>query len=80
MSDLHKAKPEDALIKMANEIASNIAPGRSQEEAATLMTKHIVRFWAMSMKLQIIECVNAGNTQLEPTAVQSIQSLKELYS
>jgi hypothetical protein len=79
MSELHKAKPQDALIKMANEIASNIAPGRSQQEAATLMTDHIVRFWAMSMKLQIIDCLEAGNNQLEPTATQAIQSLKDMY-
>ncbi len=80
MSELHKAQPQDALIKMANEIASNIAPGRSQEQAAIMMTDHIVRFWAISMKLQIIDCLETENNQLEPTATQAIQSLKEMYS
>ena len=69
-----------ALIKMANEIASNIAPGRSQKQAASMMTDHIVHFWAISMKLQIIECLQEENNQLEPTATQAIQSLKEIYS
>jgi len=79
MTEYHKAQPEDALIKMANEIASNIAPGRSQQEAATLMTNHMVRFWAKSMKLQIIECLGKENNQLQPTATQAIESLKEMY-
>lgn len=80
MSELHKAEPRDALIKMANEIASNIAPGRSQDEAATMMTDHIIRFWAVSMKMQIIECLKTDSNQLEPTATQAIESLKEMYS
>jgi hypothetical protein len=80
MSEPHNAQPEDALIKMANETACNIAPGRSQNEAASMMTDHIVRFWAISMKLQIIDCLEAGSKQLEPTATQAIQSLKDMYS
>lgn len=80
MSELHKAQPRDALIKMANEIASNIAPGRSQDEAATMMTDHIIRFWAVSMKLQIIECLNTDSERLQPAATQAIESLKEMYS
>jgi len=80
MSELHKAQPRDALIKMANEIASNIAPGRSQDEAATMMTDHIIRFWAVSMKLQIIECLNTDSDRLQPAATQAIESLKEMYS
>ena len=80
MSELHKAQPRDALIKMANEIASTIAPGRSQDEAATMMTDHIIRFWAVSMKLQIIECLNTDSDRLQPAATQAIESLKEMYS
>ena len=80
MSEPHKAQPRDALIKMANEIASNIAPGRSQDEAATMMTDHIIRFWAVSMKLQIIDCLSTDSDRLEPAATQAIESLKEMYS
>ncbi|MDX2505308.1 MAG: formate dehydrogenase subunit delta [Gammaproteobacteria bacterium] len=80
MSKLNKAQASDALIKMANEIASNIAPGQSQEHAANLMADHIVRFWAISMKLQIIKCLEEENKQLDPTATQAITLLKEMYS
>ena len=80
MSELHNAQPQDALIKMANEIASNIAPGKSQEQAASMMADHIVRFWAKSMKLQIIECLETESEQLQPTATQAIRTLKEMYS
>ena len=79
MNEQHRAQPEDALIKMANEIANNIAPGQSQEQAVSMMTDHIVRFWAISMKLKIIECLETENNQLEPTATQAIRSLKEMY-
>lgn len=80
MSKLNKAQASDALIKMANEIASNIAPGQSQEHAANLMADHIVRFWALSMKLQIIKCLEEENKQLDPTAIQAITLLKGMYS
>lgn len=80
MREQHRAQPQDALIKMANEIANNIAPGQSQEHAASMMTDHIVRFWAISMKLQIIKCLETESDQLEPTATQAIKSLKEMYS
>ena len=79
MSKLNKAQASDALIKMANEIASNIAPGQSQEHAANLMADHIVRFWALSMKLQIIKCLEEENKQLDPTAIQAITLLKGMY-
>ena len=79
MNMQHTAQPQDALIKMVNEIASNIAPGRSQEQAAKMVTDHIVRFWARSMKLEIINCLETNSEQLEPTAVQAVSQLKELY-
>lgn len=73
----HQAKPWDSLIKMANEIASNIAPGQSQEQAVNAMADHLTRFWARSMKKQIIECLEMDDHGLQPTAVQAIQLLKE---
>ena len=80
MSELHKAQANDALIKMANEIARNIAPGQSPEQAATLMAEHLVRFWAISMKLQIIKCLDTEKEQLDSTATEAIKALKEMYS
>ena len=38
------------LIKMANQIAINLAYGDSLEQSAARVSDHIVRFWAASMK------------------------------
>ncbi len=57
MSNLHDAKPWDALVKMANEIAANIAPGKNQQQTAEAMLNHLTRFWSRSMKAQIIDCL-----------------------
>lgn len=78
MSNLHKAQPRDALIKMANEIARNVAPGQSQEQAAMATADHIVRFWARSLKMQIIDCLEMKNNQLHPTAIKAVELLKEM--
>jgi len=75
MNELHKARPCDALIKMANEIASNIAPSQSQEKAAGMMADHLTHFWTRSMRTQIIDCLEMEDHQLNPTAIHAIKLL-----
>lgn len=77
MSSLHDAQPWDALVKMANEIAANIAPGKDPEQTAQAMLNHLTRFWSRSMKTQIIDCLEVEDNQLEPTAVEAIKLLKQ---
>jgi len=77
MSNLHDAQPCDALVKMANEIAANIAPGKNQQQTADAMLNHLTRFWSRSMKSQIIDHLEVEDNQLEPTAVEAIKLLKQ---
>lgn len=77
-SEHHQAQAWEALVKMANEIASNVAPGQTQEQAAKAMANHIVRFWAKAMRTQLIDCLEMENNQLQPTALQGIELLKEM--
>lgn len=79
MGNLQDEQPWDALIKMANQIACNIAPGKNQEQAARAMADHLVRFWARSMKVQIIDCLEMKNNRLDPIAVDAIKLLKEMH-
>ena len=77
MNSAQDVQAPDVLIKMANQIACNIAPGKTQKEAADAMAEHLVRFWARSMKKQIIDCLKIKNNQLTPVSVEAIKLLKK---
>ncbi len=77
MDSEQDVQAQDALIKMANQIACNLAPGKTQKEAADAMAEHLVRFWARSMKKQIIDCLEIKNNQLTPISVEAIKLLQK---
>ena len=68
----------DHLIKMINQIADNIAIGESDDEAAAQLANHIKRFWARSMKDQIIEYADGDGARLKPVAIKAISQLRKL--
>jgi formate dehydrogenase subunit delta len=76
MSINKEIQPQNTLIKMANEIAYNIAPTQTQEQVAKAMVDHLTRFWARSMKNEIINCLDIENHQLSETAELAIRMLK----
>ncbi len=78
MDSAQDVQAPDALIKMANQIACNIAPGKTQKEAANAMAEHLIRFWARSMKKQIIDCLDIKNNQLTPLSVEAIILMKKI--
>ena len=41
------------LIKMLNQISTNLSPHRSDEDAAELVKTHITKFWSKTMRGQI---------------------------
>ena len=43
------------LIQMANDIAANLSPGKSAQEAAEAIAGHIKKFWAPPMRHKIVE-------------------------
>ncbi|ARN75970.1 formate dehydrogenase subunit delta [Oceanicoccus sagamiensis] len=65
----------DHLIKMINQIASNIAIGENDTVASEKVADHIRRFWAKSMKQQIISYVEQGGDQLQPAAIAAVRLL-----
>lgn len=50
------------LAQMANQIASNIGIGESEEESATRVANHITLFWARPMREKI--CANLNNNEI----------------
>lgn len=58
----------DNLIKMANQIADNIAIGDNQEVMAVKVAEHIRSFWARSMKDKIIDYAIHDGKQLNTVA------------
>lgn len=73
-ADQHQKKPEDALIRMLNQIADNLAPGKSPDVAAQAVADHVNRFWARSMK-QAIVALSKSDHRLNSLARQTIPLL-----
>ena len=63
------------LIQMINQIASNIAIGENDEVAAAKVLDHVKKFWAKSMKQQIIAYVEEGGDELQPAASAAVKQL-----
>jgi formate dehydrogenase subunit delta len=58
----------DSLIHMANQIADNNSHYGTEAEAAERVAAHIRKFWARSMKQQIIDYLQNDGSQLRPLA------------
>ncbi len=64
------------LIKMVNQIAVNQHGDESQ--AAQRVATHLQKFWARSMKAQIIAYLDDDGTELSPIAREAIVCLREI--
>lgn len=64
------------LIRMANQIADNQFCADDQpQQAVDAIAGHIKRFWARSMKQQIIGYNSEDGADLSPLAKQAIEQL-----
>ncbi|MCW8932729.1 MAG: formate dehydrogenase subunit delta [Gammaproteobacteria bacterium] len=79
MDESKQMTSTDTLIKMINQIASNMAPGRNTQDAASATADHLIRFWARSMKFQLISNTKNNVQQLNPIAVKAIEILSRHY-
>lgn len=79
MDDTKKMTSTDTLIKMINQISNNMAPGRSSIDAANATADHLMRFWARSMKVQIISDAYEHDQQLNPISVKAVEILSRHY-
>lgn len=65
------------LIDMANQIATNLALQGCEEEAVEKIATHIKRFWARSMKEQVIAYSKQMDNDLLPLTQKAINHLAQ---
>ena len=63
----------EQLVKMANQIADNFS---FHDDAVERLTDHLQRFWAPSMRKQLVEFHHAGCAGLKPPVVAAVQRLE----
>lgn len=62
-----------SLIKMVNQIAENNMYVGDEAEAAQIVATHLRKFWARSMKQQIIEYHQQDGSKFLPVADQAVE-------
>ena len=72
-----KTMESQRLIKMLNQISTNLSPHRSDEDAAELVKTHITKFWSKTMRDQILS-VPSDTPDLSNRSKIAIKNLKEL--
>ena len=65
----------DSLIRMANQIAANNT--HRGDTAAEYVQTHLKKFWARSMKRQIIAYLQQDGSELLPLARQAVERLAQ---
>lgn len=66
------------LIKMVNQIANNNSH-QTEEESVDLILNHLKKFWALSMKKQIIDYAKQDGEDLVPLAKVAVKELTKEY-
>lgn len=64
------------LIKMANEIALNLAVGTDEVQAASRTAEHLRRFWTREMQQQLLSYQDSGGGGLSAVAASAMQQLR----
>lgn len=62
------------LVKMANQIADNFS---FHADAAERTADHLQRFWAPSMRQQLLEYDSAGGEGLQPLLQRALRQLAD---
>jgi formate dehydrogenase subunit delta len=62
----------EQLITMANQIGTFFKSSPDQEQAKQDIVMHLKRFWALTMRLQLLEHVQQDGQGLEPLVKQAI--------
>ena len=71
------ARQVDHLVKMANDIALNMAACGNEQEVARVTGEHLQKFWTPAMLGQLIEYHRAGGADLSPAVARLLASLDE---
>lgn len=65
------------LIKMINQISTNLDHG-DKHKAAEAVVAHIKKFWARSMKQEIIEYADNDGSELNQVSRLAVAQLKDM--
>ena len=63
----------DQLVKMANQIADNFS---FHDDAVERLTDHLQRFWAPSMRQELVKFHQSGGTGLKAPVVAAVRNLE----
>jgi hypothetical protein len=66
----------DHLVKMANQIASNIGLGGSEEDAVSRTANHIGLYWARPMREKMCANIDAVGDALNPIARKALTEIR----
>ncbi len=67
----------DRLVSMANEIAINIAPGKTAADAELAVMNHLIKFWPPSLQEKIVQNFEQKLDDLQPIAAGAVRRLAE---
>jgi formate dehydrogenase subunit delta len=65
----------DALVRMINQIAANVSY-QSPDDAVAHIATHLNRFWAPSMRTQLLEFAAAGGAGLDDLSQQALRQVR----
>ncbi len=63
------------LVLMANQIAANNSYGDDIEQTASVVFAHVKKFWARSMKQQIVEYAKTDSRDMNPAVKRAVELL-----
>ena len=69
--------PSTNVVEMANQIAINLSHGKAQSQCVIDIASHIHRFWAPSMRQQLITAVAQGELQIHDLVLIAVTQLTD---
>lgn len=70
------AQGVDYLVKMANDIARNLAAAGDEAAVAVKVADHINRFWSPDMRCQLVEYLEVGGDGLLPAVKLAVGDVR----
>jgi formate dehydrogenase subunit delta len=75
VSSDHPDNSTDTLVRMINQISANVNYQPADEAAATVAS-HLNRFWAPSMRTQLLEFAAGGGAGLDDLSQQALLQVR----
>ncbi len=71
------SQQRDHLVRMANQIAANVAGGGDIETTARRVADHLCRFWTSDMCNQLVEYRSESDSELSAAVVKALELLSQ---